>query len=232
MYTKEEYNQLLNLTNEELIVKIQLTNEDKYWARLYEKTEACIFNIYHKKVHKFYKETMKDDIISLLKIGWTKAVVKYDLSKATCGFVAWASTIIEQEYVSFAKKRTKLRDGSSIKAEYFESVHSSNLFNNEHEDKALNGCVVNILEDKDSQNDFFELERNNLVDQKLLLLKKQYPISYKIIIDNIFLCKTQNEIANEFGLKQTSVSRYMKLGKTFLKQNITKDEKESCLYTK
>lgn len=232
MYTKEEYNQLLNLTNEELVVKIQLTNEEKYWARLYEKTEACIFNIYHKKVHKFYKETMKDDIISLLKTGWAKAVVKYDLSKATCGFVAWASTLIEQEYVSFAKKRTKLRDGSSVKTEYLESVHSPNLFNNEHEDKALNGCISNILEDKDSQSEIMKLETNNLVNQKLMLLKKQYPISYKIIIDNIFLCKTQNEIANDFGLKQTSVSRYMKLGKNFLKQTITKEEKEACLYTK
>lgn len=230
MYTKEEYEKLLSLNNEELVVKIQLTNEEKYWARLYEKTEACIFNIYHKKVHKFYKETMKDDIVSLLKIGWTKSVVKYDLSKATGSFVAWASVLIEQEYISFAKKRTKIRDGSSIKSELLESVHS--ISNNKNEDKTTNGCIVNILEDRNSQNDFIKLETNNLINQKLLLLKETHPMSYQIIVDNVFLRKTQNEIAIEFGLKQTSVSRYMKLGKKFLKRTITTDEKEACLYTK
>lgn len=232
MYTNEEYELLDSLTNEELVDLIQITKLDKYWMKLYEKTERCIFSVYHKKVNNYYKETMKDDIISLLKIGWTKAVVKYDFSRATCGFVGWASTLMEQEYISFAEKRNSFREGSSVRAEFFNSVNSSVIKNYVHEDKAKNECVANILEDKNSLDEFNKMEIENLINQKLLLLKKSYPMSYKIIIDNIFLYKTQNEIANNLGLKQTSVSRYMKLGKNFLKNTITETEKEACLYTK
>ncbi len=232
MCDENDYNYLSNLTNEELVDYIQLTNEEKYWEALYKKTEGAIYSVFHKKVNKYYKETMREDMLSLLKVGWTKSVVKYDKTKATSSFVAWATTLMEQEYIGFAKKRNKKRDGSSVRSDLIGCVNNANIMANEQKDKAISGCITNILEDKSSQDDFNRMEIKNLVDQKLKLLEKYYPVSHQIIIENIFLRKTQNEIANSCGLKQTSVSRYMKLGKNFLRDTITEVEKEACLYTK
>ena len=71
-----------------------------------------------------------------------------------------------------------------------------------------------------------------LIKQKLRLLKKYHPVSYEMIIDSFYKEKTQTQIAEKFNIKQASVSRYIKIGKNFLKDTISEKEKEACLYTK
>ena len=67
------------LSNEELVSIIQKGNcADEYWCMLYKQTEESIYSVYHKKVHAHYKANYKDDILSILKIGWAKAVKTFD----------------------------------------------------------------------------------------------------------------------------------------------------------
>ena len=82
------------LSNEELVSIIQKGNcADEYWCMLYKQTEESIYSVYHKKVHAHYKANYKDDILSILKIGWAKAVKTFDNTKCKW-FVSWAMSIL------------------------------------------------------------------------------------------------------------------------------------------
>ena len=85
------------LSNEELASLIQKGegDTDKYWYMLYNQTKECIYNVYHKRVHSYYKNNYKEDILSILKIGWTKAVNTFDNTKCKW-FVSWAMLLMER----------------------------------------------------------------------------------------------------------------------------------------
>ena len=101
------------LSNEELASLIQKGegDTDKYWYMLYNQTKECIYNVYHKRVHSYYKNNYKEDILSILKIGWTKAVNTFDNTKCKW-FVSWAMLLMEREYINFAKRRTSEREAT------------------------------------------------------------------------------------------------------------------------
>ena len=92
--------------------------------------------------------------------------------------------------------------------------------------------IVDTLIDEYSEEMYNNLEVKELVDQKMKMLKKYHPVSYEMIIDSFYNRKTQTQIAEDFNIKQVSVSRYIKIGKNFLRDVISTNEKEACLYTK
>lgn len=219
------------LSNEELVSLIQKGgNTDKYWYMLYNQTKGCIYNVYNRKVHSHYKKHYKDDILSVLKIGWAKAVNTFDNEKCKW-FVSWAILLMEREYISFAKRRTSEKEGKSVRAECLGCLNNSYL-NAQTNDKALSEAIDNILIDNKSEEMYHRFETKMLIKQKLKLLKKYHPISYEMIIDSFYKEKTQAQIAKDFNVKQASVSRYIKIGKNFLKDAISIQEKEACLNIK
>lgn len=220
------------LSNEELASLIQKGegDTDKYWYMLYNQTKECIYNVYHKRVHSYYKSNYKEDILSILKIGWTKAVNTFDNTKCKW-FVSWAMLLMEREYINFAKRRTSEREGRSIRTECLGCLNNSFL-NSQTNKKALNETIDNILIDEYSEEMYNNLEIKELVDQKMKMLKKYHPVSYEMIIDSFYNGRTQTQIAEDFNIKQVSVSRYIKIGKNFLRDVISTNEKEACLYTK
>lgn len=235
--------ELKELTNEELVVLIQEAEKDSdcnelqknlYWEALYEKTKNTIYQTFHKNVNAEHKKDM-EDIITILKTGWVKAVFKYDITKdntKSC-FVPFAQHIMCQEYInSFAKRMTKDKMGKSVRETLISNVNVSKALIEENTENAKNGCMNNIIIDKHSNDLYNHIELKDLMDQKLNILKTYYPRSYEMIIENIYKERTQNDIANEYNIKQTSVSRHIKKGKTFLKQIITEDERDSCLYNR
>lgn len=220
------------LSNEELASLIQKGegDTDKYWYMLYNQTKECIYNVYHKRVHSYYKNNYKEDILSILKIGWTKAVNTFDNTKCKW-FVSWAMLLMEREYINFAKRRTSEREGRSIRTECLGCLNNSFL-NSQTNKKALNETIDNILIDEYSEEMYNNFEIKELVDQKMKMLKKYHPVSYEMIIDSFYNGRTQTQIAEDFNIKQVSVSRYIKIGKNFLRDVISTNEKEACLYTK
>ena len=81
LYKKD--NKIKNkLTNERLVKMIQ-EGVEEMWDVLYKKTEKAIHNVYHKKVHDYYKSTMEEDVYSALHYGWTNSVLTYNEEKAT-----------------------------------------------------------------------------------------------------------------------------------------------------
>ena len=219
------------LSNEELVSIIQKGNcADEYWCMLYKQTEESIYSVYHKKVHAHYKANYKDDILSILKIGWAKAVKTFDNTKCKW-FVSWAMLLMEREYINFAKCRTAEKEGKSVRADCLGCLNNSFL-NSQTSDKALNETIDNILVDKPSEEMYHRFVVKMLIKQKLRLLKKYHPVSYEMIIDSFYKEKTQTQIAEKFNIKQASVSRYIKIGKNFLKDTISEKEREACLYTK
>ena len=134
-------------------------------------------------------------------------------------------------YVNFAKCRTAEKEGKSVRADCLGCLNNSFL-NSQTSDKALNETIDNILVDKPSEEIYHRFEVKMLIKQKLRLLKKYHPVSYEMIIDSFYKEKTQTQIAEKFNIKQASVSRYIKIGKNFLKDTISEKEKEACLYTK
>ena len=186
------------LSNEELVSIIQKGNcADEYWCMLYKQTEESIYSVYHKKVHAHYKANYKDDILSILKIGWAKAVKTFDNTKCKW-FVSWAMLLMEREYINFAKCRTAEKEGKSVRADCLGCLNNSFL-NSQTSDKALNETIDNILVDKPSEEIYHRFEVKMLIKQKLRLLKKYHPVSYEMIIDSFYKEKTQTQIAEKLN---------------------------------
>lgn len=216
------------LSNEELVSLIQKGGStDKYWYMLYNQTKDCIYKVYHNKVHNHYKSHYKEDILSLLKTGWAKAVNTFDNEKCKW-FVSWAMLLMEREYINFAKCRNAKREGKSVRTDNLGCLNNSFL-NSQTSDKALYETIDNILIDKHHEDIYHNLEVKMVLKQKMELLKKYHPVSYEMIVDSFFNEKTQTQIAQEFGMKQASVSRYIKIGKNFLRDTMCNIGKENLL---
>lgn len=111
------YKEYEHLTNEELVKLIQETDKQKYWHELDMRTKKLYSYILRDKIHPYYKENMREDIISILKIGWIKAVKTYNESKATAEFIPYCSFLMEQNYKMFIRRITPERIGSSVRDE-------------------------------------------------------------------------------------------------------------------
>lgn len=57
------------LTNEEVVKLVQLTDEEIYWKEIEKRTKKTYSYVLREYVHSYYKETMREDIMSILKIG-------------------------------------------------------------------------------------------------------------------------------------------------------------------
>lgn len=57
------------LTNEEVVKLVQLTDEPIYWREIESRTKKTYSYVLREYVHSYYKETMREDIMSILKIG-------------------------------------------------------------------------------------------------------------------------------------------------------------------
>ena len=216
---------LNELTNEELVFMIQEDmNNQEYWNILWEKTEKVVYSVYHKKVHRYYKENMAEDIIAILNTGWFHAVKTYNKEKATGPFHSYASFIIEQKYCQFLRKIKDDRIGKSVRCEFLNDIKLPTSFadcNN-----TIDFCIVNILEDVNSNNAFEEIEKKDYINSKLKQLEEVLPTSYLYIIETIYNNKTQNQIAKEYNVPRHTVSKAIKKGYNWLREEYQQDEIE------
>ena len=209
---------LNELTNEELVFLIQedLDNQE-YWNVLWEKTNKVVYSVYHKKVHRYYKENMSEDIICILNSGWFHAVKTYNKNKATGPFHSYASFIIEQRYNQFLRKMKPERIGKSVRAEFLNDIKLPMSFADTN--NTVDFCITNILEDTESEDAFEEIEKQDYVTNMLNALKEVLPQSYQYIIETIYNNKTQMQIATEYNVSKHTVSKEIKKGYNWLKED-------------
>lgn len=216
---------LNELTNEELVFMIQEDmNNQEYWNVLWEKTEKVIYSVYHKKVHRYYKENMHDDIMAILNTGWFHAVKTYNKEKATGPFHSYASFIIEQKYCQFLRKIKDDRIGKSVRSEFLNDIKLPTSFSDCN--NTVDFCITNILEDTNSCDAFDEIEQKDYVESKLKKLKEELPTSYLYIIETVYNNKTQNQIAIENNVPRHTVSKAIKKGYNWLKNEYKQDDLE------
>lgn len=199
------------LTNERLVKMIQ-NGYEEMWEVLYKKTEKAIHNIYHKKVHEYYKSTMEEDVYSVLHYGWTNAVLTYNEMKATAPFVAYASYLMYQQYVMLVRKIKPDRIGKSVRHEYLENTALESSDNSA--DKQKDFLIQNILVDK---SDYYSNKENAiLLSQALKALKQEKEDLYDLIILHYIKGIPQTQIALVKDHGQSYISRKIKQGVKFL----------------
>ena len=206
------------MTNEELVKLIQedMDNQE-YWNILWQKTEDTVHYVYHKKVHRYYKENMNDDIIAILNVGWFNAVKTYKPEKATGPFHCYAIFIIDQQYRQFLRKMKPERIGKSVRTEFLNDIKLPTTFS--EASNTVDFCITNILEDYESEDAFHDIETQDYISNKLERLKEALPQSYKYIIETIYNNKTQRQIAKMYNVSKHTVSRSIKRGYEWLKQD-------------
>ena len=220
-----------NLTNEELVFMIQddLDNQE-LWNTLWTKTKDTIYYVYHKKVHRYYKEQMSEDLLAILNMGWFRAVTTYDKEKATGPFHAYAPYIIEQQYHQFLRKVKPEKDGlparigKSVRSEYLNDIKLPCSFSDCS--NTVDFCITNILEDTKSTDPFKQIELADYLKQKLERLKIALPNSYDYIIETVYNNKTQIEVAKERNISKHTVSRAIKQGYEWLRADDEVDKQE------
>ena len=57
------------LTNEQIVKHIQETNDSHYWDELDKRTQELYSFILREKIHSYYRENMREDILTVLKLG-------------------------------------------------------------------------------------------------------------------------------------------------------------------
>lgn len=63
------YPEFKYMTNEEIVKQIQLTNNQRYWDELDKRTQELYSSVMREKVHPYYKENMREDMLTVLKLG-------------------------------------------------------------------------------------------------------------------------------------------------------------------
>ena len=211
------------------MIQDDLDNQE-LWNTLWVKTKDTIYYVYHKKVHRYYKDNMPEDMLAILNMGWFRSVITYDKEKATGPFHAYASFIIEQQYHQFLRKVKPEKDGTpahigkSVRAEFLNDIKLPCSFS--ECSNTVDFCITNILEDYNSTNDYTQIELKDYLGQKLERLKIALPISYEYIIETIFNNKTQVEIAKEKNISKHTVSRAIKRGYEWLRADDEIEKKE------
>ena len=190
--------ELETLTNEELVKLIQTTNEVYYWEELDKRTKRLYSYALREYVHPYYKETMREDIISILKQGWVKAVNKYDEEKATADFIAFCSKLMEQAYVQFARRITEKKSGVSVRDEVMSSVTI----------------------DGHENSDYRDIEIKDYVRDMLNRLKKHDKLQYIIIKQHCIDGITQKDLGRILNMSQSAISRHIRKGLRFLEKEM------------
>lgn len=209
---------LKELTNEELVFLIQdnLDNQE-YWTALWYKTKDTVYYVYHKRVSRYYKENMSDDILAVLNTGWYQAVKTYKKEKATAPFYCYATFIIDQQYRQFLRKIKPERIGKSVRSEFLQDIKlpgsGSNLPNN-----SVDFCISNILEDTESETPFRNIELKDYINTKLEMLKIELPDSYLYIVETVYNNKTYNNLSKEYNVTKSAISKAIKKGYEFLRR--------------
>lgn len=215
-----------DMENEELVFLIQENPDDQEaWDELWKKTKDTIYYVYHERVHAYYKETMNDDLLAVLNIGWYQAVKTYKKDKATGPFHCFAIFIIDQRYRQMLRKYKPERIGKSVRTEFLQDIKMSSVSSDSTTD-SIDFCVSNILEDKDSSFDFNQIELKDYIDSKMELLKEYYPDSYKYITEIIYNGKTQTSISKEYKVSKAKVSKAVKKGYEYLRYQCEQDKFE------
>lgn len=209
------------LTIEDIVLLIQQSDDEYCWNLLYKKTEKLFHYAFNKYVGAFYKENMKEDIYSVLKGGWVKAVKSYDASKTSVGFIPFAAFIMKQHYRMFARRRKSDRIGVSVRDELFCGTQIDNSDDNE---KMKNGCITNIL--KYECEDFGNIEIKDYIQEKLVLLEEEDELQYKFVKMHFIDGITQKRLGEDFNMSQSAISRKIRKGLAFLKKEIQKDKIE------
>lgn len=207
--------ELDTLTNEELVKYVQLTNKDCYWREIEKRTEKVYSYALREYVHAYYKETMREDIMSILKMGWVKAVKTYNEEKATADFIAYCTFIMQQNYIMFARRINENKIGTSVRDEVMSSVTIDGYDNT---DKMTQGCMENIM--KYEVEDFEQIETKDFIRDMLERLKIHDELQYLIIKKHCIEGITQKELGETLQMSQSAISRNIKKGLQFLKKEI------------
>lgn len=203
---------LKTFSNEKLVELIQHGLEEA-WDILYKKTENCIHKVFHDNVNDYYKSTMEEDIYSVLHYGWSKAVLTYDKTRATANFIAYASFLMNQQYIMFVRKIKPNRIGRSVRYELLESVTSEDP-KKTCSTKQKESLIQNILEDK--RDDFSKKENLILLKDALQALRNDRKDLYDLIVLHYIDGIPQTKIAQMHSHGQSYISRKIKQGVKFL----------------
>lgn len=207
--------ELETLTNEEIVKLIQQTDAPHYWTELDRRTQRLYSYALREYVHPYYKETMKEDIMSILKLGWVKAVNKYDEEKATADFIAFCAKLMEQAYVQFARRINEKKIGTSVRDEVLSSVTIDGYDNT---DKMTQGCIDNIM--KYDVEEYKDIEMKDYIRDMLERLQEHDNLQYIIIKKHCIDGVTQKDLGEELQMSQSAISRHIKKGLRFLKKEI------------
>lgn len=204
------------ITNEKLIDLIQAGYEEA-WDVLYDKTKKSIHKVFHEHVHEYYKNTMEEDIYSILYFGWTKAALTYNREKATANFVAYASYLMQQQYIMFVRKIKPDRIGKSIRYELLEGIITEDPSKN-YSDKQKESLIQNILEYK---KDIYGTSENLiLLKDALAALKEEKEDLHELIVLHYLEGIPQTKIAEMYNHGQSYISRKIKQAIKFLQDYV------------
>lgn len=207
--------ELETLTNEELAKKIQETDGPEYWQEMERRTKKVYSYALREYVHPYYKETMREDILSILKLGWVKAVKTYNEERATADFIAYCSFLMQQNYVMFARRINEHKVGTSVRDEVMSSVTVDGYDNT---DKMTQGCMENIM--KYEVQDYEDIETKDFIRDMLERLKEYDLLQYTIIKKHCIDGVTQKKLGEQLKMSQSAISRNIKKGLAFLKKEI------------
>ena len=158
---------------------------------------------------------MREDILSILKLGWVKAVKTYNEEKATADFIAYCTFIMQQNYIMFARRINEHKVGTSVRDEVMSSVTVDGYDNT---DKMTQGCMENIM--KYEVEDFEQIETKDFIRDMLERLKEHDELQYLIIKKHCIEGITQKELGEKLQMSQSAISRNIKKGLLFLKKEM------------
>lgn len=203
---------------EELIREIQNTDDEFLWEIAAERTKKSIYKVFHKKVHQYYKDNMKEDIYTILRQGWVKSVKTFDPLRGKAGFIAYTSTLMHQAYVVFARRIKEEKIGKSVRDVLLSSVTCDSI--QEMNERLIEGAAVNIVKCNESIEDFSNIEITNYLDDMLNRLRNEDNLLYEFITMHYLNNVTQKKLSEIYSMSQSSVSRVLKRGLSFLKNEM------------
>lgn len=213
------YEELKHLNNEQIVKKIQETDDPLYWYELDMRTKKLYSSVMREKVHSYYKENMREDVLSILKIGWVKAVKTYNEEKATAEFIPYCSFIMDQNYRMFARRINKDKIGNSVRDEILSCVAVDGYTDN---DKMSQGCIDIIM--KYDCEEYTNIESEDYVKDILERLRLHDETQYIIIKKHCVEGMTQKDLGIMLNMSQSAISRHIKKGMKFLKKELEFEE--------
>lgn len=211
--------ELETFTIEELVQRVQDTNDEEFWEELSKKTKGTYPYVLKKYVHPYYKETMKEEILTILKQGWVKAVKSYNTEKATSDFIPFCTFLMWQSYKQFARRINKEKIGNSVRDELMSNVTVDGYDNT---DKMTQGCIENIM--KYEVEDYEQIETRDFIRDMLERLKDHDKLQYIIIKEHCINGVTQKALGEKYKMSQSAISRNIKKGLAFLKKEILAEQ--------